>query len=102
MVASDNGPGNLSDRDREFIRSDPAFLLGISNPTASQIASIQQSQSQLARILDKNSLVGVLRLKHDVGKKDSFVGLLATAIALYQSLSRRSDGRFPHQSADDL
>src|SRR6266540_1727680 len=67
MVASDNGPGNLSVRDREFIRADPAFLLGISNPTASQIASIQQSQGQLARILDKNSLVGVLRLKHDVG-----------------------------------
>jgi hypothetical protein len=96
MVASDNGPGNLSVRDREFIRADPAFLLGISNPTASQIASIQQSQGQLARILDKNSLVGVLRLKHDVGKKDSFVGLLATAYRFVDQYNYLGglDGRF--------
>jgi hypothetical protein len=96
MVASDNGPGNLSLEDREFIRADPAFLLGLSNPTASQIAGIQQSQGQLARILDKNSLVGVLRLKHDVGKKDSFVGLLATAYRFVDQYNYLGglDGRF--------
>jgi hypothetical protein len=79
MAASDNGPGNLAEEDREFIRGDPAFLLGVPSPTARQIASLRQSQMQLGRLLDKNALVGVLRLKHDIGKKDSFIGLLATA-----------------------
>ena len=78
MVASDNGPGNLSEDDRAFIKGDPAFLLGLSSPTANQIASVRQSQAQLARILDKNAMVGVLRLKHDIGKKDSFIGFLTT------------------------
>ncbi|MDX6385869.1 MAG: hypothetical protein QOK48_3442, partial [Blastocatellia bacterium] len=55
------------------------FLLGLPSPTSSQIAGVQASQTQLARLLDKNALVGVLRLKHDIGKKDSFVGLLLTA-----------------------
>jgi hypothetical protein len=79
MVASDNGPGNLSEEDRAFIKADPAFLLGLNNPTPGQIAGIRDSQGQLARLLDKNSLVGVLRLKHDIGKKDSYLGLLSTA-----------------------
>jgi hypothetical protein len=79
MAASDNGPGNLSEEDRDFIKADPVFLLGLPSPTRSQIASVQDSQAQLARLLDKNALVGVLRLKHDIGKKDSFVGLLLTA-----------------------
>lgn len=96
MVASDNGPGNLSEQDREFIRADPAFLLGLDHPTDGQIAGIRQSQAQLARILDKNSLVGVLRLKHDVGKKDSFVGLLATAYRFVDQYNYLGglDGRF--------
>lgn len=78
LVASDNGPGNLSEEDRAFIKGDPAFLLGINNPTAAQIDGIRQDQAQLARILDKNSMDGILRLKRDIGKKDSFIGLLAT------------------------
>ena len=52
LVASDNAPGNLSEDDRAFIREDPAFILGISNPTKDQIASVHQSQDALARILD--------------------------------------------------
>ncbi len=79
MVASDNGPGNLSEEDRAYIRADPGFLLGLNNPTPDQIAGVRGTQAQLARILDKNSLVGVLRLKHDIGQKDSFIGLLTTA-----------------------
>src|SRR5258706_7970315 len=79
MAASDNGPGNLSEEDRDFIKADPRFLLGLANPTAAQLAGVQQSQAELARLLDKNALVGVLRLKHDLGAKDSFVGFLATA-----------------------
>src|SRR5439155_4715373 len=49
MGASDNGRGNLSEGDRAFIKGDPAFLLGLSSPTANQIASVRQSQAQLAR-----------------------------------------------------
>jgi Domain of unknown function (DUF5916)/Carbohydrate family 9 binding domain-like len=78
MVASDNAPGNLSEDDRAYINGDPAFLLGVTNPTPDQIASVRETQAQLARILDRNAMVGVLRLKHDIGKKDSFVGFLTT------------------------
>ena len=78
LVASDNAPGNLSEDDRAFIKEDPAFILGISNPTKDQIASVHQSQDALARILDKNASFGILRLKRDIGKKDSFIGFLAT------------------------
>jgi hypothetical protein len=77
MIASDNGPGNLSEDDRAFITEDPAYILGTPNPSASAVAGVRQSQAQLARILDKNAKVGVLRLKHDIGK-DSFIGFLGT------------------------
>jgi len=79
LLASDNGPGNLSEEDRDFIREDPAFILGNANPSLTAIASVRQQQAQLARLLDKNSHVAVLRLKRDVGTKDSFIGLLATS-----------------------
>lgn len=51
MVASDNAPGNFSPEER--LTADP-------------------------RLIDKNASVGVLRLKHDVGKQDSFIGFLGT------------------------
>ena len=51
LLASDNGPGNFSEDER------PA-----ANP----------------RLLDKNASVGVLRLKRDIGKSDSFIGFLGT------------------------
>src|SRR5207237_10842470 len=51
LLVSDNGPGNFSPEDR--LTADPRFV-------------------------DKNAAVGILRLKHDIGKKDSFVGFLAT------------------------
>src|SRR5947207_2523711 len=51
MVASDNAPGNYTAEERLF--ADP-------------------------RLVDKNANVGVLRLKHDIGSKDSFIGLLGT------------------------
>src|SRR2546422_5014476 len=51
LLASDNGPGNFSPEDR--LTADPRFV-------------------------DKNASVGILRLKHDIGKQDSFIGLLAT------------------------
>jgi len=51
LVASDNAPGNYTDEER--LTADP-------------------------RLIDKNANVGVLRLKHDLSSKDSFIGLLGT------------------------
>jgi len=51
LLASDNGPGNFGEDER--ISIDP-------------------------RVLDKNASVGILRLKRDIGKADSFVGFLGT------------------------
>jgi hypothetical protein len=50
LVASDNGPGNFSDEERST-----------ANP----------------RFIGKNASIGILRLKHDIGK-DSFIGFLGT------------------------
>jgi len=51
LLASDNGPGNFSEEER---------------PTANP------------RLLDKNASIGILRLKRDLGKADSFIGFLGT------------------------
>ena len=51
LLASDNGPGNFGEDERPGID---------------------------ARVLDKNASVGILRLKRDIGKADSFVGFLGT------------------------
>src|SRR5207253_9771036 len=51
IVASDNGPGNFSEDER-----------ATANP----------------RLIDKNASIGILRLKHDIGKKDSFIGFHGT------------------------
>src|SRR6266851_2176458 len=51
LLASDNGPGNFSPEER--VTANPRFI-------------------------DKNASIGILRLKHDVGKKDSFIGFLGT------------------------
>lgn len=51
LLASDNGPGNFSEDERLS-----------ANP----------------RLVDKNAEAGVLRLKRDIGKQDSFIGFLAT------------------------
>lgn len=51
LLASDNNPGNFSEEDL---------------PTADP------------RLVDKNASVGILRLKRDIGKADSFIGFLGT------------------------
>src|ERR1043166_1011047 len=79
LAASDNGPGNLNESDRAFISESPAFVLGESNPSASRIADIQTRQAQLAHIVDKNALVGIVRLKHDILSGQSFLGFLGTS-----------------------
>ncbi|HEY8188318.1 MAG TPA: DUF5916 domain-containing protein [Pyrinomonadaceae bacterium] len=69
MLASDNGPGNFSEDER---------------PTADP------------RLLDKNASVGVLRLKRDIGKSDSFVGFLGTYRRFVDTYNELAgfDGRF--------
>jgi hypothetical protein len=62
LFASDNGPGNLSDEERDFI-------LDTRNSF--------ESRQRLAKILDRNSTVGVLRFKRDVGR-ENHIGFLAT------------------------
>jgi Domain of unknown function (DUF5916)/Carbohydrate family 9 binding domain-like len=63
LFASDNAPGNLNDQQRDFIRD-------TRNPDSDREA--------LAKILDKNATIGVLRLKHDFGK-ENHIGFLATS-----------------------
>ncbi len=69
LLASDNGPGNFSEEER---------------PTADR------------RLLDKNASVGILRLKHDLGKSDSFIGFLGTYKRFVDSYNELGgfDGRF--------
>ena len=69
LLASDNGPGNFSEDER---------------PTADP------------RFLDKNAQVGILRLKRDIGKSDSFVGLLGTYSRFVDRYNELGgvDGRF--------
>jgi hypothetical protein len=69
LLASDNGPGNFSEDER---------------PTANP------------RFLDKNASVGILRLKRDVGKSDSFIGFLGTYSRFVDRYNELGgfDGRF--------
>jgi hypothetical protein len=84
MVASDNGPGNLSADDRGALSSclDRRAL----NP-------LEVCNSE--KFLDKNAYIGVLRLKRDVGKENS-IGMLATSYNFIEKHNQvlALDGRF--------
>jgi hypothetical protein len=69
LLASDNGPGNFSEDERPK-----------ANP----------------RLLDKNASVGILRLKRDIGKSDSFIGFLGTYRRFVDTYNELAgfDGRF--------
>ncbi len=68
MAASDNGPGNLSPDERGDINACRELReLGL------------ESNCENENILDKNAFIGVLRLKRDLGKQDSTIGMLATS-----------------------
>ena len=73
LVASDNNPGN-PDNFTDAERTDPANQ----------------------RLLRKNSSVGILRLKRDIGQSDSFVGLLGTSYNFVDHSNQLGgfDGRF--------
>ena len=85
MVASDNGPGNLSADDRGSLASciERRALL---KPT--EVCNAE-------RFVDKNAYIGVLRLKRDVGRENS-LGMIATS---YNFIEKHNqvlgfDGRF--------
>ncbi len=84
MVASDNGPGNLSADDR-----------GALNGCRLRRALDPRVVCNSEKILDKNAYIGVLRLKRDIGKENS-LGMLATS---YNFIEKHNqvlgfDGRF--------
>jgi cellulose/xylan binding protein with CBM9 domain/uncharacterized protein DUF5916 len=84
MVASDNGPGNLSADDRG--------ALGACIERRSLDPSVNCNNE---RFLDKNAYVGVLRLKRDVGRENT-LGMVATS---YNFIEKHNqvlgiDGRF--------
>jgi YD repeat-containing protein len=74
ILASDNAPGNFTEDDR----TNPDVFPGIQ------------------RFVDKNAAVGILRLKRDVGKSDSFIGFLTTYRRFVDSYNELGgfDGRF--------
>ena len=73
LLASDNAPGNFTDEERQ----DPSAV-----PT-------------IARFLDKNAYVGILRLKRDIGKQ-SYIGMLLTSYNFIEKHNQLGgiDGRF--------
>jgi uncharacterized protein DUF5916/cellulose/xylan binding protein with CBM9 domain len=84
MVASDNGPGNLSADDR-----------GALNGCLDRRELDPRVICNNERFLDKNAYVGVLRLKRDVGKENT-LGMVATS---YNFIDKHNqvlglDGRF--------
>ena len=84
MVASDNGPGNLSADDRGALNN----CLNLRSVEPGTICNAE-------KFLDKNAYIGVLRLKRDVGKENS-LGMIATT---YNFIEKHNqvlgiDGRF--------
>jgi hypothetical protein len=87
LLASDNAPGNLDEDERTALRN--CISIREANP------DLPVSPCRNERIVDANALIGVLRLKHDVGKASN-VGLFATT---YNVIDRHNqtggfDGRF--------
>jgi hypothetical protein len=73
LLASDNAPGNFTQEERNDTLLRP----------------------RIERFLDKNAYIGILRLKHDVGKESS-LGLIATSYNFIEKHSHLGgfDGRF--------
>jgi hypothetical protein len=88
MMASDNGPGNLSPDERGNINAcREARLLGVEG---------DPDNCEGENILDKNAYIGVLRLKRDIGKNDSTLGFLATTYNFIEKHNQLGgfDGKF--------
>jgi hypothetical protein len=84
ILASDNGPGNFTDEERE---NNALRVLNLRRPQgideaddvyAARLNRAQFTESNFARFVDKNAAIAVLRLKRDVGKESS-IGMFATS-----------------------
>jgi hypothetical protein len=68
LLAVDSGPGSFGDEElddiRDYARTDP---------------SPSNYLSSVGRVLDKKAYIGIIRLKRDIGAKDSNIGFLATS-----------------------
>ena len=86
IVASDNGPGNISADDRGALSS--CLERRELNPTLNVVCNNEA-------IVDKNAYIGVLRLKRDIGKENT-IGLLATSYNFIEKHNQllAIDGRF--------
>ncbi|HEX8472548.1 MAG TPA: DUF5916 domain-containing protein [Pyrinomonadaceae bacterium] len=86
MVASDNAPGNYNEDERTSIRENQEKFLA--NP-------LNNAFDNRIRLVDQNALVGVLRLKRDVGKENSlgFIATTSNFVDKHNSLGG-FDGRF--------
>jgi hypothetical protein len=85
LVASDNGPGNLSSDERGDLAA--CLERRVLNPSVA---------CGNDRVVDKNATVGILRLKRDIGNSDSFIGFIGTYrrfVDRYNELGG-FDGRF--------
>jgi hypothetical protein len=91
MLASDNGPGNLSADDRGRLN---ACLEQQGLDIQARRTDITDCHNE--RIIDKNAYIGVLRLKRDIGTKDSTVGMIATTYNFIEKHNQLGgfDGRF--------
>ena len=91
ILASDNAPGNFGEDELDERRRDIA--------TETDPVVRQQKQAAFQDLLDningRNALIGVLRLKHDVGR-ESNVGMFATSYNFIQHHNQLLgfDGRF--------
>lgn len=91
MVASDNGPGNLSLDDRGALA---ACIERRDFQIANSFTTISTCNNE--KFLDKNAYIGVLRLKRDIGKGDSTIGMIATTYNFIEKHNQLGgiDGRF--------
>ena len=85
MMATDNGPGNLNADDRgQLINCLRRRELGKADFCPNE------------NIIDKNAYIAVLRLKHDLGKTENTIGMLATSYNFIEKHNQLGgiDGRF--------
>jgi hypothetical protein len=101
ILASDNGPGNFNDEEREDKALEALRLRrprGADESEADYNARLNQAQfveANFARFVDKNAFIGVLRLKRDVGRESS-LGMFATTYNFTEQHNQLFgiDGRF--------
>lgn len=89
MVASDNGPGNLSADLRGALASCLERRALNTDPNITVVCNDE-------KFVDQNAYIGVLRLKRDIGKGDSTVGMIATTYNFIEKHNQLGgfDGRF--------